>query len=587
MASNCIDLNDQIYQSKKRVGTSPIIKGNGELNLYAVDQFKTDFLEGIKDDGLFDPLDLAIKQYGDEVSRSLSTMNRYLETAFQDGNGVNTENAEENYAELLERLRAGPISAIEYADFMGAYHYNPPKISSESILGNKNLLKNLNSYYRNPNQSLLGGFCSMMPNVFGAIGGFFSIIGSVAGLINDALSFLTKLRNLEDPIKAIIERLTVTALINSIKEKLTSVITETWDKVKAAVQNFDLAATVGQVATYIKTEVWDKAVKIKDEIMAIMTDENREGLVNKAKGLFDYAVGLFANPNLEKIQFLIARFCGLVNNVEALIKDIKTPLDNYAFKYQRVVGRMKRIANMTTARAVSSGAVRYDDETRRTEINRMRKQWSPPAQPPRTTDNVDPQGEVTAREMNDRTRLPNTHTACGGLETGPNGTGTTGGQHHTPSGEAPNNPHPPTPEELSGIPTWDEIKDGNHPKIAFTSDMGEYGWTGLEPDTKARLMRLQEMTGAKLIINSGKRTEQYQAQLRERYRRQGQSRGRYVEGRGWNYGVAFQSQHLLGKALDIRYGNWDRTKFIDDAKRCGFNWIKRYNSFIHIDTRAV
>ena len=166
---------------------------------------------------------------------------------------------------------------------------------------------------------------------------------------------------------------------------------------------------------------------------------------------------------------------------------------------------------------------------------------------------------------------------CGEVDAAPS-------QHHTPTGEAPNNPHPPLPSEFGDIPTWDEIKDGNHPKIAFTSGMGERGWTGINPDVKAKLMRLQGLTGAKLTINSGFRSEQYQAALRERYRRQGKSRGTYTEGRGWNYGVAWNSQHMQGNAVDVAWGNWSRSKFIDDARRCGFKFIKRYNSFVHIDT---
>jgi hypothetical protein len=100
-------------------------------------------------------------------------------------------------------------------------------------------------------------------------------------------------------------------------------------------------------------------------------------------------------------------------------------------------------------------------------------------------------------------------------------------------------------------------------------------------------MRLQELTGQKLTINSGFRSEQYQENLRRRYREQGKSRGRFNAARQqWDYGVAFSSQHMQGNAIDVRYGNWSRAKFIDDAKRCGFRWHKVYNSFIHIDTVA-
>jgi hypothetical protein len=563
MASNCIDLNDQIYQSRQRVGNSPISNADGELNVYAIDNFKAEFLQGIVDDGLTDPVDLQIKQHGNAFIESLTDVNNFLSSE-QLG----------DYPELSERFGKGEISAIELADFMGAYNYTPPKLKE----GGMGLLGNLNSYYRNPNQSILGGFCAMMPAAFGAINGFFTIIGSVAGLINNALSFLSKLKNVEDPVKSILERITVTALINGIKEKMEQVIKETFESVKAAVQNFDLAEIIGDIKTYINQNVFKKAAQLKDDISAILTDKNLEGIINKVKGLFDYAVSLFANPNLQKIQFLIARFCAFVNNIEALIKDIKTPMDNYAFKYQRVVGRIERISNMVTANAVANGAVRFDSQTRQKEINRMKEQWQAPPNSSAQVNN--PQDEPRGPETRNPARLPDTYTGCGVDEQQPS-------QHHTPSGRAPNNPPEVDPREFGEIPTWDEIKDGSHPKIAFTSGMGEAGWTGINPDVKAKLMRLQQLTGQKLTINSGFRSEQYQENLRRRYREQGKSRGRFNAARQqWDYGVAFSSQHMQGNAIDVRYGNWSRAKFIDDAKRCGFRWHKVYNSFIHIDTVA-
>ena len=61
--SNCIDLNDQIYQSRQRLGGAPISNG-GELNVYAIENYKAEFLEGIQTDSLTDPVDLQVSLHG-------------------------------------------------------------------------------------------------------------------------------------------------------------------------------------------------------------------------------------------------------------------------------------------------------------------------------------------------------------------------------------------------------------------------------------------------------------------------------------------------------------------------------------------
>lgn len=629
--SKCIDRNDQTTQSRLALdsGSLPIVNGRGELNVYAIKKFEDDFVDQIKRDGAQNPLTELVNQYGnDEFYGSLTNLNNFL------GNSDLSQ-----YPVLADRYSKGPISAIEYADILPAYYYNPTKINTSSGFGDSNLLKNLDSYYRDGgfSGSFLGSFCQLFPQVFQAVGGFFTIIGGIAGLISDALSLLDKVRNLEDPVKAIIERITIITLVNQIKEKLTDVIVETWNDIKRAVQNFDLGAVVGEVETYIDENVFKKAAKIRDDVTEILTDENRDGVVDKAKGLFDYAAGLFENPSLEEIQFLIARFCNFVSNVEALIKDIKTPMDNYAFKYQRIVGRMKRISNIATAAAISSGAIRFDDETRREQINKMRDAWAPPENtgsgpvdierlkglPNETLQSMAinttgvfteeqrtaaailqtrgievnvPGGQIEQNKFSDRVQQaetpdvngdtpstpsppaqPDVQTPCVGIEEDTREPS----KNYTPTGKVPNNPRPITPEEYSGIPTWDDIKDGNHPRFSFNSDMGAKGWTGIDPKTKAKLVRLQKAIGTKFIINSGFRSEQYQNKLRAQYKAAGVRAGKYG-----NYGVAFNSQHMKGRGIDVSRQSFSSERvFIQEAKKAGFTYIKKYNSFIHLDDR--
>jgi hypothetical protein len=62
MTSYCIDRNDLITQSKLRIGTSPIADANGELNVYAIEDFKKNFLQNIENDSSIDPVQAQVKR---------------------------------------------------------------------------------------------------------------------------------------------------------------------------------------------------------------------------------------------------------------------------------------------------------------------------------------------------------------------------------------------------------------------------------------------------------------------------------------------------------------------------------------------
>lgn len=548
MASKCIDRLDQITQAKiandgsiERIYTN----NKGEFTKESINAFAQDFLNGIQEDSLTNPIDQAVIRFGDDFYSSLNKLNSLL------------NNKELNdYPDLNNRFAKGQITPLEYAAFINDYNYDPPRINAAATISDLNLLKNLNNFYKDSfSNSILGGFCNLMPQVFNAIDGFFTIIGSVAGLIAGALAIVNKLKNLEDPIKEIIERITVTTLIKQVKEKLVSVIEQAFDDVVNAVKNFDIEKVVGDAETWIDENITKKGAKIKDDITAILNDENKKSLVEKAEGLFDYAAGLFENPNIEEIQFLIARFCSFVANVEALVQDFKTPMENYSFKYRRIVDRMKRVSNMVSSAAVSSGAIRIEDEKKKTEINRMEQQWKPvPIEEVDgyfqsfATDSVEKAKEVAAKAT----------------------------KYFTPTGEPPQNVLPETPVEHNNIPIWIDMKKGSDPRLGITGDwvekLGAKAWIRLDQDVKVKLLRLQKALGKKLIISSAWRSQQYNEELVKQ---------------GIN--AAKHSKHLDGLAVDILDPGVNSDTVLKEAAKAGFTWTRYYpqKGYYHLDVRSI
>jgi hypothetical protein len=96
------------------------------------------------------------------------------------------------------------------------------------------------------------------------------------------------------------------------------------------------------------------------------------------------------------------------------------------------------------------------------------------------------------------------------------------------------------------------------------------GWKKLNGDVIIRAMRIARRMGARLYINSGYRSPQYNAK---------------------QDGAASGSLHMSGKALDVSMTNSSglsntqesRNNFIRIASQEGIAGIGTYNSFIHID----
>lgn len=77
------------------------------------------------------------------------------------------------------------------------------------------------------------------------------------------------------------------------------------------------------------------------------------------------------------------------------------------------------------------------------------------------------------------------------------------------------------------------------------------------------LQKLRDIIKAPLIINSGYRSKAYNASV----------------------GGAPKSQHLLGRAFDIRLTDVVKREELKKlAKQAGFKGIGDYNTFVHVDT---
>lgn len=544
--ARCVDRNDQTTNNANALAPGPYVNSRGEFTLAQIDKFAEELATTIQNDAQTNPIIVATNQYGSE--------------AFYDAyNGLDflVRNEDLNaYPDLSKRISIGNITALEFADILKQYNLTPDSFKNKD---KTTLLFQLNNYYRGTfADSLLGGFCKLMPQVFGAIEAFFTLVGKVQDFIDDAVKYLNKIRNYKQELSNLTKKQIVEKLLAKIKEEILKFVDEIFASLTDAVGNFDETQFEQDPPTPYEDRIAARARFLKEEALSFFNEENKEKIKKKLRDLLDYVVSLFDNPSLDEIQYAIARFCALATGIEALMKDVQSPINNFGSKYSTVINRLKAISHATTARAVENGAVRVSDEVKREAINRQEAQWA-------------------FSESIELVVVPQ--------ETGVVPVEQPRRDFVTPTGAAPQNVAPVTPEEIGELPTFDRIRRGLDHRFAFSgnwvTELGDQGWTRVDHRAKIALLRLQKELKIKLTITSAYRSQQYNAKLRRT-----------------NKQVAQNSLHMSGLAFDIAnppgldpiIGNWRSTagtgrvlKFKELAYKCGFTYVKFYSSHVHLD----
>lgn len=522
-----MSIDNCLIPDVNRVETSSITStsnGNGEYTLSQIQVFETGFKSNIGNTVYGNSLTRAVNKYPDFYENLNKINSVVLQSPF-------AKEQIPNYEVLaIKQTELGNISLspFEFAEYLKDNNLTP---ITANFMANQNppkFLQSLDDYLRDGfANSIMGGFCGTMPNVFAAIGAFFGIIGQVGALINDALSFIAKIRNIKDPLKALFDAIKVKALIEAIKEKVTKAVMGVVNKIKSAIENFDIAGIANQVESLVRNTVGKKLAQLQEGIMGFFSEENMKKIEDKIKGMIDYAVGLFDNPSVEEIMFLISRICGFAAGIETLIQGLKDPLDKTADRFIQGYDMLKANSGLTTASVIAAGGIRMDDVYRKAMIEQQRK--------------------VLADAGNVEKEVP---------------------------------------AEYEKAPTWDQIKDGKHPIIRPEpghSANTRAGWEGLDIDTRSKLVKLWKLSNfyTPFIGRSFYRSQEHQDRLYQEM----------LDGKRKKGSVAKVSLHTSGKAVDIRWKGFDPYSveteiLIDKARSLGFNGVGRYPDFIHLDLRA-
>lgn len=294
----------------------------------------------------------------------------YGETPFYSSvNAVNTYFAREEVRELINetdypilfnRIKSEIIfTPIEVANFIIGMGYTPVSVSIATSIINLNLIDQFENFYtQNFTRNTIGSFCSILPNVFGAIDLFFTTLQTldttVRTLKNFALNF------------------SLSSLLSQLKNSILKIIDSVVFQVKSIIENLSLSNVMAEMAqppVKVNEGIYANFQKTKNMSLSFFDQENVDGYKSGVEKLIDYAMSLFKNPTIQEVQFILYRFCSFAALIENSITALKKIPEDFINSFASTVSILRSNSSRNTLSAQGAGAVRYDAQVRNAGIN--------------------------------------------------------------------------------------------------------------------------------------------------------------------------------------------------------------------------
>lgn len=507
MANKCIDRTDLTTLNTLALGNGPVVDASGAYTINQIDVLAKEIADNIIRDSERNPVLIAYNRFGQSFYDGANFLNGDFRDLYS-----------KEYEQLDNRYTRGNITTIEFADFLEKYNYTPSQVIESRNY--EKLARELNNYYNSSfADSILGGLCNTIGQIFDAVDAFFDVLGQIEDIVNDAIAFVNKIRSYEG-IADFIEQEIVQKLIEEVKEKIKQVISAVIQDVRDAIENFNI---LGITLDEASTKATKAIMTIREQSCVALSPENEEKFLDKVEATIDYFVSKLESIDLENAQLIVARICAFAANVEALIKDIKSPLDSYGVNYERIVRRIQNMGKIGTSTAIKAGAIRYSPEVTQDSINSLKALWD----------------------------------------------GTEGARRITPSGNEPIAVAPITKEEYQNLPRCGKVMEGSDDRVKvegdWIEDLGPEGYSRVDLDVKVYLMRLHKAMGGTFTITAGWRSKEYNESI----------------------GGDKDSSHLSGLVIDIKNDIDDIDRFSEEAFKSGFRHVVVYDEHIHLDIREM
>ena len=479
---------------------------------------------------------------------------------------------ENQFPAVKQRLDVGVINPVEFAEFARDVGYiSMAQIKTGAKNDRFNLLKLLDFFLGGAALGqLLGGICNLLSNPFagltGIINGGLAAIEKAMTLKFAFLDIIEKAKKILDVGKAIAKIKSFQELIGKSVEKLIDGVKRKVEKLISSINEKVSSVINGTAIKNITNFMQNKVRQVKN----FFSEANMKNLVEKVKDSVGKFAAGFKNFTTKAADFVLTSMCKVSSSVqdflEAPMKSLESAIDNIKTEFTS----LKNISTTELRKSIEGGRAHITPESKK-----------------QLTDAWLSARNAALREQAGKDARRGTKTSGSDVVEPRGSTNNRSREYvYTPSMTA--HPDPSSWKWLNcsgliGKSFWDsseriEMTDygGGFVVPKETGISKDIDYYGIDLEVLERAEALGESLNRKLYILSGFRHKIYNQWLIHRSRR----------ANGGKSGVAVNSQHIQGKALDIAQTPWSlHTEFVSQAYVHGFKGIGYYPSmkFVHID----
>jgi hypothetical protein len=467
------------------------------------------------------------------------------------------------YTFVTDRLAEGAITQIEYGEFLNEYNYTVDTATTtgtatETIQNNpKKHMEQFNNFLKVTIAGVaVSSLCRFLSDPFNKITSAISLFSDFLGGFKSLKELLASLENPLDALSGLAASLKAFAnsLINSVKDIVNSIkdkVSNVADKVSK-----EIAKMVGlQGNNKLSLNRWFSKQFVN--VQNALSDGNIANLVTDISTKIAEAVLGFATLTIEAIQFLLFLFCKMATAVENSLMSVLDVVVGAASKIAGVNSSLSLGSADALRSAVEGGRPVPDPGTLAAQCQAYVNASNA------SSVTSDPQGPIT------RIHVPSNFS---------NHPPPDGWSNLAFSGQVLN------AVTADGQPFWTTygnlrmVDDGGG--IVNVKSEGinpAIGYYGIDIHVLEMMNEVGRIMGIRIICSSGFRHPYYNTYLR------------HVKN-GFDSGVAKNSQHRSGKAMDI--DNMPRNEprkpeFIRLCKQVGFVGFGSYNGFTHCDVASA